>query len=170
MSELSPIEHDARPAVAEASWHVRSARVEDVAAVVAAIEELLLELGGTPARESALEEATHELLADRDAGALLVAQTHDALVGVLGASWQSAIHIPGRYALIQELWVHPSWRGRAIGSDLLVALFALAGERRIARVEVGLPQESFAGLAATAAFYRRNGFASLGPRMRWERP
>jgi branched-chain amino acid aminotransferase len=175
MSELTPIDQEARRAEAEAepetatSWHVRTARGDDVAAVVGAIEELLLELGGKPAGTRALEEATRALLADRDAGALLVAQASHAIIGVLGASWQTAIHAAGRYALIQELWVHPSWRSHEIGSDLLIALFALARERQISRVEVGLPHESFAGIVATEVFYRRNGFTPLGTRMRWER-
>jgi branched-chain amino acid aminotransferase len=175
MSELTPIDHEARRAAAEAepetatSWHVRTARGDDVPAVVAAVEELLLELGGKPAGTRALEEAARALLADRDAGALLVAQSHAAIIGVLGASWQTAIHAAGRYALIQELWVHPSWRSHEIGSDLLTALFALARERQITRVEVGLPQESFAEIVATEVFYRRNGFTPLGQRMRWER-
>jgi para-aminobenzoate synthetase len=174
MSELTPIDAQAHPAAAEApvetatSWHVRSARGDDIPAVVAAVEELLLELGGKPAGTRALEEATRELLADRDAGALLVAQANHAIIGVLGASWQTAIHAAGRYALIQELWVNPSWRSNEIGSDLLVALFALARERQITRVEVGLPRESFAGIVATEVFYRRNGFTPLGPRMRWD--
>lgn len=176
MSELTPIDEQAQHAAAEAvaetatSWHVRTARGDDVPAVVAAVEELLLELGGKPAGTRALEEATRSLLADRDAGALLVAQANHAIIGVLGASWQTAIHAAGRYALIQELWVNPSWRSNEIGGDLLVALFALARERQITRVEVGLPQESFAGIVATEVFYRRNGFTPLGPRMRWERP
>lgn len=174
MSELTPIDHEARRAAPEAepetatSWHVRTARGDDVPAVVAAVEELLLELGGKPAGTRALEEATRALLADRDAGALLVAQANHAIIGVLGASWQTAIHAAGRYALIQELWVNPSWRSNEIGSDLLVALFALARERQITRVEVGLPHESFTGIVATEVFYRRNGFTPLGLRMRWE--
>jgi GNAT superfamily N-acetyltransferase len=176
MSELTPIDQQAQPATAEAaaetatSWHVRTARGDDVPAVVGAIEELLVELGGKPAGTRALEEATRELLADRDAGALLVAQANHAIIGVLGASWQTAIHAAGRYALIQELWVNPSWRSHEVGSDLLIALFALAREREITRVEVGLPHESFTGIVATEVFYRRNGFTPLGPRMRWERP
>ena len=89
-----------------------------------------------------------------------------AIVGVLGASWQSAIHIPGRYALIQDLWVHPSWRGAGVGGGLLAALFELARRAGIACVEVGLPRERFAGLAATEAFYLANGFTPLGARMR----
>jgi len=124
--------------------------------------------------------AARALLDDSRAGALLVAQasgagadravlgasTAGAIVGVLGASWQSAIHTPGRYALIQDLWVHPAWRGSGVGGGLLAALFELARERGVARVEVGLPRERFAGLAATEAFYLANGFTALGTRMR----
>jgi GNAT superfamily N-acetyltransferase len=145
---------------------VRAATYDDTPAVAAAVRELLLELGGAPPSTVAMEAAARALLDDRRAGALLVAEVGGAIVGVLGASWQTAIHIPGRYALIQDLWVHPSWRGSAIGSDLLAALFALARERRIARAEVGLPGERFPGLAATEAFYTANGFTALGTRMR----
>jgi GNAT superfamily N-acetyltransferase len=168
MSGLAPIEPDVPPLAVQLapSWHVRLATLEDVAAAAAAVRELLLELGSTPAEPAALEAAARALLDDPDAGALLVAQEGDQIVGVLGASWQIAIHVPGRYALIQDLWVHPRWRGQAIGRDLLAALFALARERRLARVEVGLPSERFARLPSTEAFYLENGFAQLGARMR----
>ncbi len=157
------------------SWTVRAATHEDVPRVVAAVEELLRELGGTPPSTFAMQAAARALLDDPQAGALLVMETdgtmadaeyNRAIVGVLGASWQTAIHVPGRYALIQDLWVHPSWRGRAIGRELLTRLFALAGELGIARVEVGLPPARYAGLAATEAFYLGNGFAPLGARLR----
>jgi GNAT superfamily N-acetyltransferase len=154
----------------EPSWRVRAAVEDDVPAVAAAVGELLLELGGTPPSASAMEAAARTLLEDHEAGALLVAQAGDAIVGVLGASWQTAIHIPGRYALIQDLWVHHSWRGRAIGGGLLARLFELVGELRIARVEVGLPREGYPHLEATEAFYLAHGFAPLGARMRWVLP
>jgi GNAT superfamily N-acetyltransferase len=94
----------------------------------------------------------------------------EAILGVLGASWQSAIHVAGRYALIQDLWVHRAWRGSGVGGGLLAALFERARERGIGRVEVGLPRASFAGLEATEAFYRANGFTALGTRMRRSLP
>ena len=147
-------------------WQVRAAAVADAPAIATAVRELLLELGGRPAEAPAIEAAAQAIVEDRRCGALLVAETAERLVGLLGASWQSALHVPGRYGLIQELWVHPSARGRAIGSDLLRAVFELACELRIARVEVGLPRDGFAGLAATEAFYRGNGFKLLGTRMR----
>ena len=40
----------------------------------------------------------------------------------------------------------------------------------MARIEVGLPRERFAGLDATAAFYLANDFTPLGARMRWGIP
>jgi GNAT superfamily N-acetyltransferase len=130
---------------------------------------------GDPDRGVVAREADRGVVArgpDRevvDAGAggeSIVGRPDHEIVGVLGASWQTAIHVPGRYALIQDLWVHPSWRGQAIGSDLLAALFALASQRQITRAEVGLPPERYERLAATEAFYLDNGFAPLGTRMR----
>jgi len=176
MSELAPIESGTTPEPesgakpgaepGEVCWYVRAAGDEDVPAVVAAVSALLVELGGTPPAAEAMSTTARSLLADGDAGVLLVAEAGAALVGLLGASWQTAIHVPGRYALIQDLWVDPSWRSRTIGADLLATLIDLAAGRQIMRIEVGLPQKTFAALGATQAFYRNNGFTALGPRMR----
>ena len=156
-----------------ATWRVRAAVSEDTSAVAGAVHELLRELGGTPPPLIEMEKTVRELIGDPGAGALLVAEEDGvavaegpALVGVLGASWQTAIHVPGRYALIQDLWVAASHRGQTIGRALLDALLALAREQGMARVEVGLPRESFAAIRATEAFYLDNGFAPLGARMR----
>lgn len=145
---------------------VRHARHDDVPAVAAAVRELLLELDGVPGELAAMEAAARALIGDPAAGAVLVADADGELVGVLGASWQTAIHVPGAYALIQDLWVRPDWRAHAIGRGLLEDLFALACARGFARVEVGLPREQFARFAATEAFYLGNGFTANGPRMR----
>ncbi|HEY4810247.1 MAG TPA: GNAT family N-acetyltransferase [Solirubrobacteraceae bacterium] len=147
-------------------WRVRPAGHSDAAAVAVAVRELLLELGGTPPVLSEMELAARALIDDRASGAVLVARARDGLVGVLGASWQTAIHVPGAYALIQDLWVHPRWRSRAVGVGLLDAIFELARDRGLRRVEVGLPRESFNSFRATEAFYSRNGFIANGPRMR----
>jgi GNAT superfamily N-acetyltransferase len=147
-------------------WWVRPAGHGDVHAVAVAVRELLLELDGTPPSMPAMQAAARALIDSPTAGAVLVAQADAGLVGVLAASWQTAIHVPGTYALIQDLWVHPGWRGRAIGGELLAELFELARAKRVERVEVGLPRESFTRFAATEAFYLANGFAPNGPRMR----
>jgi GNAT superfamily N-acetyltransferase len=149
-------------------WKVREAAEEDAPAVASAVAELLVELsGGGPANPD-LEQATRELARDPGVGALLVAEVggEDGLVGVLAASWQHAIHVPGRYGTIQDLWVHPDWRSKAIGHDLVEAFCELARESGAKRIEVGLPREDFERIGATEAFYRANGFEHLGPRMR----
>jgi len=115
---------------------------------------------------TALEEAVRRLAGDPEAGALLVAEDDGEVVGVLAASWQYAIHVPGRYGTIQDLWVHPEWRSRSLGRELIMALVREASEAGVPRLEVGLPQESFANLGATERFYRENDFKPLGPRMR----
>ncbi len=145
---------------------IRRACAEDVPGAVIAVQKLLLELGSTPPPAEAIERVARELIDDGSAGAVLVAQAGEQLVGVLAASWQLALHVPGRYATIQDLWVDPAWRRRAVGAQLIAALLELARARGLSRIEVGLPREDFPQLAATAAFYRRNGFESLGPRMR----
>ncbi len=150
------------------SCQVRLAREDDAPAVAAGLSQLLVELsgGGPPLAE--LEQASRELARERGMGALLVADGggEDGIVGVLAASWQHAIHVPGRYGTIQDLWVHPEWRSRAIGHELVEAFCELARKEGAARIEVGLPRESFERIAATEAFYRANGFEYLGPRWR----
>jgi GNAT superfamily N-acetyltransferase len=148
------------------SWTVARASYGDVSGIVVAAQELLLELGGTPPPTRALTATARELVDDHSAGAVLVARVDREVIGVLAASWQLAIHVPGRYATIQDLWVHPAWRSRSIGRDLVDALVDACRESDIARLEVGLPRNGFSALRATEAFYRANGFEGLGPRMR----
>jgi len=150
----------------EQSWIVHCATIEDLAGIVVAVQELLLELGGTPPFARSLEDVARELIDDGDAGTVLVARAGSEVVGVLAASWQLAMHVPGRYALIQDLWVHAAWRNRAIGADLITGLVELGREQGITRIEVGLPRESFASIEATERFYHDQDFHILGPRMR----
>lgn len=145
---------------------VREATREDLPAVVDAVGELLFELGGRRPSRPQMEAEVGALLDDGSVGTLLVAEDGASLVGVLGASWQRAIHVPGRYATIQDLWVHPEWRSRGIGAELVEALAAIAREQGVGRIEVGLPRETFAAIEQTTAFYQGAGFEHLGPRMR----
>jgi GNAT superfamily N-acetyltransferase len=156
----------AGPGLPAETWTVRRAVLADAPAVAAAVRELLRELGGTPSAPPAMEAAAGKLIVSPWAGAVFLAEAGEELVGVLAASWQMAIHVPGSYALIQDLWVGESWRSRSVGAGLLAALLELARAKRFERVEVGLPRESFAGFASTESFYLGNGFVANGPRMR----
>jgi GNAT superfamily N-acetyltransferase len=162
MTEPGSTRTGAAAPAAPLDWSVRPAADGDVAAVAAAVEELLLELGGgRPSREE-LESEARAALEEAAVGAIFVAEAGGEIVGVLSASWQRGLHVPGLYATIQDLWVHREWRSKAIGA----ALAGLCRERGVVRIEVGLPRESFVAIEATEGFYARNGFSPLGPRMR----
>jgi len=169
MSETVPIEGRAaaRAATAGPGWRVREAGETDLPACASAVEALLVELGGRKPSPAELLTEVEAALADHAGASLLVAESEtDQVVGVLSATWGRAIHVPGPYATIQDLWVHPDWRSRRVGAGLVEGLAGLCRERGVARVEVGLPRETFAALDATRGFYERNGFSHLGPRMR----
>jgi GNAT superfamily N-acetyltransferase len=152
----------------EGGCRVREATEADLGAVAAAVGELLVELSGGGPDAGELEAASVELVRDRGLGVLLVAEAggEDGIVGILAASWQHAIHVPGRYGTIQDLWVHPEWRSRAVGHELVEAYCEIARREGAKRIEVGLPREDFERIDSTTAFYRANGFEHLGPRMR----
>jgi para-aminobenzoate synthetase len=151
-----------------AAPRVRAARSDDVAGIADGIERLLVELGGERPDRGELEAATRDLIEDPRLGSLIVAEVDAGrIVGVCATSWQHAVHVPGRYGTLQDLWVDPEWRSRAVGRTLLEALFEQARAEGLPRIEVGLPQDSFAAIDATRSFYLANGFRPLGPRMRW---
>jgi len=145
---------------------IRLARGDDAAAVATALERLLLELGGKQPPRPEVEAEARAAVEEPNVGPLLLAEAEGEIVGMLSASWQRALHVPGRYATIQDLWVDPEWRSRRVGAGLVDELVALCGKQGVARIEVGLPRESFDAIRATEAFYLGNGFEHLGPRMR----
>lgn len=145
---------------------IRLARGDDAAAVATALEQLLLELGGKRPPRPEVEAEARAAVEEPDVGPLLIAEAEAEIVGMLSASWQRALHVPGRYATIQDLWVDPEWRSRRVGAALVDELVALCGKQGVVRIEVGLPRESFDAIRATEAFYLGNGFEHLGPRMR----
>jgi GNAT superfamily N-acetyltransferase len=145
---------------------IRPATDADAGGVAAAVERLLVELGGSRPPRAELEAEVRAALEDPGIGATIVAETDGEIVGVLSASWQRALHVPGRYATIQDLWVDPDWRSRRVGAALVDELAALCQAQGVARIEVGLPRQSFDAIGATEAFYLNNGFEQLGPRMR----
>lgn len=147
-------------------YTVRAATHEDVPELIGGVIELLVEIGGNPAPAERLERAARELIDAPAAGAILVAACEGRVVGLLGASWQSAIRVPGRYGLIQELWVAPAYRHLEIGKALVDELADVAREQGVERLEVGLPGERYAGVAATESFYERNRFKAIGLRMK----
>ena len=150
MSDRTDVEPSASLAAAW-RWQVRPASPEEAPVVAAAARALLRELDATPPAPDAMEAAARTLIADRDAGEVFLADAGGAIVGMLAASWQIAIHIPGRYGLIQDLWVHRDWRSQAVGHGLVDALVTAARQRQVTRIEVGRPARRVAAPGGDAA-------------------
>jgi GNAT superfamily N-acetyltransferase len=165
MSPITPIEPNAEEEWG-VTWEIREATREDVPEIVTSVRELLVELGGKPLATPVLAETARTLVEDSSAGVVLVAENEGEIVGMLGASWQIAMRVPGRYGSIQELWVKPSFRYLTIGAELVEALVGLARKQGVDRIEVGLPGERYQHLSATEAFYVNNDFTEVGMRMR----
>ena len=198
MSEAAT--HSPATSPGTSGWEVRPARPADAAAVATGVAALLCELGATPPSHAAIEAEARAHIEDPSLGIVLIAAAERApepgddtspgvrshfpadsaanceltgggeLVGVLTASWARAIQVPGRMLTIEVLWTRREWRGRAVGAGLVDALAPSAIDAGAARVEVGLPRESFEAIRATERFYLANGFERLGPRMRREVP
>jgi GNAT superfamily N-acetyltransferase len=145
---------------------VRQADDGDVEGVATAVGSLLAELGGRAPSQAEMEAEVQALLDDPQGGSVLIAEADGGIIGVLTASWQRAIHVPGVYATVQDLWVDEDWRSRGVGAELVEAIASQARSRGVSRLEVGLPRETFAAIASTESFYKRNGFEHLGPRLR----
>lgn len=167
MSDRTDVEPSASLAAAW-RWQVRPASPEEAPVVAAAARALLRELDATPPAPDAMEVAARTLITDRDAGEVFLADAGGAIIGMLAASWQVAIHIPGRYGLIQDLWVHRDWRSQAVGHGLVDALVTAARQRQVTRIEVGVPRDGWPHLEATRRFYLRNDFGTIGGRLRRE--
>lgn len=154
------------PAAPLADWVVRVAEQRDAACVAGAVRRLLLELGATPAPLVRLTSTARAIIADPDAGIVLLAEDGDEVIGVLAASLQEAIHVAGRYAIVQDLWVATARRGQTIGAALIEAFVESASRSGVQVIEVGLPRANFGDLEATEEFYLVNGFEPVGARMR----
>lgn len=147
---------------------VRPAEAGDARAVADAVAALLSELGAAPPDAEAMEDAARAVIAVDVALLAELAGDYGApeVVGVLAASWITTVHAGGMYGLIQDLWVDGARRSEGVGAELMSSFCALAEARGATRIEVGIPRETFAGLADTRRFYERNGFEVVGARMR----
>jgi branched-chain amino acid aminotransferase len=149
-------------------WIVRPARNTDEQEVIEAIRSLCAELRGKrdvklPATAA---EVFQRIISNTIPGAVFIAETTDGiLIGCATVSIQEVIFRGGPYALIQELWVHPSHRSLSVGAALVRSVEEFCRVRSLKRLEVCLPHESFVTFNKTHKFYGRVGFADNGPYM-----
>ncbi|MBD3921698.1 GNAT family N-acetyltransferase [Paenibacillus sp. PR3] len=149
-------------------WIVRPAVKTDEHEVLEAIRSLCAELREKPDVKlpASASDVFQRIINNTITGAVFIAETTEGnLVGCATVSVQEVIFRGGPYALIQELWVHPSYRSLSVGAALVRSVEGYCRKHSLKRLEVCLPDESFVTFDKTLKFYGRVGFAENGPYM-----
>jgi aminoglycoside 6'-N-acetyltransferase len=109
-----------------------------------------------------LERAVGAIIADPSKGRIVLARQGGAAVGVLCLARTFTLEHGGEAWWIDELYVLPSWRDRAIGTELVQAAIALATSAGARALELEVETTH----ARATHLYARAGFRPLN-RQRW---
>ena len=157
--------------MSEQEFKVREAVCGDASKVVDMVRRLVSELRNDPEAELSdrADIVAAAIIEGKLNGQIFISEDEEGeAIGMASISVPSAVHMGGRYALIQELWVDPEYRGNKVGRALIEAVEEHCRLFCIGETEVCLPGESFAGYENTYAFYNKVGFLKTGLRMRKE--
>lgn len=141
----------------------RKARERDAAHIVRMVNALIAELGGKSLDTTAADKACSMLIERTDLGEIVVVEDDTGqIVGNCCLSYQTAIRTVGRYAIVQEMYISPEYRGQNVGALLLRMAVETAAEAGCEVIELGTPPDR----DRQEKFYHREGFNSVGLRMR----
>lgn len=143
---------------------IRSVDPEDAPQVAAQIAALLTEFApDAPADAGRLIETAKTVLALPSVTGFLAEEAGEPL-GLIMLNECAAIYAGGVFGEITELYVTPSRRSEGIAAKLLTRATEEGRARGWARIEVGAPGQP--QWARSLAFYLREGFSEVGPRLR----
>jgi len=103
-------------------------------------------------------------LMSRDPEGFFVAEVNGSVVGFVAsdANWFSFTEVK-KVGEIHELFVHPSWRRKGIGTTLLLKAINYIKSRGRSTVELWVGNNNFGAIS----FYRKFGFKEKGNLGRW---
>jgi len=146
---------------------IRAAGPADAAILGTLVAALLAELSGRSeeARSpAALTRLAEELLATPSGYSALIAEGGAGRpLAVLTLTASAAVYAGGRFGTIAEFYVVPEQRSGGLGARLVAAAVEEARRRGWRRLEVGAPAVPL--WQRSVDFYRRCGFAEIGPRL-----
>jgi len=143
------------------------ARPDQLATVFDLVDHLLAELADDPSTFQVFDRdrVRRDLIeAGERFAAFLALDPTGAPHGVVTLTEGVAAYAGGRYGIISELYVAPASRRLGIGRRLLDAVRAEARLKGWHRVDVTAPPGQ--RWDRTVDFYRRNGFAHTGPKLK----
>lgn len=101
------------------------------------------------------ERGLRLILADPTLGEILVGELDDRIIGMTSLLYTISTFHGQRVGLLEDMIVHPEFRGRGVGRTLLEAAIALAGPRGCARLTLLTDATNDDAIR----FYQRGGFA-----------
>ena len=130
--------------------------------VVEMINDLIIELGGSPLPVDEASETTARFISGELEGTVIVAENDGELVGVCALTYQPSIRTLGNYGIIQEMYVAPEFRSAKLGAQLIDSAKTIAANNGCPMVELSTPPNG----ERAENFYRNLGFNQVGVRMR----
>jgi len=138
----------------EGRIRLRPAQSDDVENIA-----LMMDYLGYPVLPSELKPILSDILSNPAMKLFLAVYTDGKPIGLINLHYLPALRLKGYQVSIEELVVHPDFRGQAVGKRLLDFAREYAEEKEAVRLEVTTSnkRESF-----RRKFYTKNGFEYAG--------
>jgi|SRR5688572_802312 len=146
---------------------IRRAANDDSDLVATLVFELIAELSAPKppsVTKAKVSETALDLLGDSNVWAFLAESDTGTPAGILTLNACAAIYAGGRFGEIAELYVRPPFRSQGVGKLLIQAAIDFGRAQGWTRLEVCAPPVP--PWERSVSFYRQNGFALLGPRLK----
>ena len=140
------------------------ASLGDAPMVARLVDALLVELTGTPSRYEDRLASAQNLLANGGSGNAILAFDEGQPIGCLILLEVETVYAAGKIGVVTELYVDPNFRSRGTAGQLIETACSFGREKSWPVIEVTLPPQP--AWKRTLAFYARNNFVEIGPRMK----
>lgn len=136
---------------------IREARLEDIPAIATLLQALIAMHDKAPPVVRRLASNVEYVLQSPDTW-YFVAETDDALVGMLQVNQRYSTWDDGHYGYIEDFIVAEGWRGRGVGVQLLAHVEAQARTRAWVRLDLDVRAMNDAVRLYERAGYRKTDY------------
>jgi ribosomal protein S18 acetylase RimI-like enzyme len=106
----------------------------------------------------AQQQGLTAILQQQDSGHILVARHAGVVIAMVSLLYTISTALGGRVALLEDLVVHPDYRGRGVGTQLLDYALAFARSQQILRITLLTDHDNL----AAQHLYSQHGFQQSG--------
>jgi len=152
----------------KSAFTIRKAVIGDAETVSRLTRELFAELGHMPPINDLNQSVAFckDILENDKYVVLLAVDSKGLVTGILTLNEGISIYAGGRFGVIGEFCVLPTMRSKGLGKALLEKAKEFSQSKGWKRIEVTPPSKE--KHFRTYAFYTREGFREIGPRLKYE--